>query len=149
MDQRVALVADWLRNEWTITELAARYAISRKTVYKWIDRYEEGAAEGLVERSRAPHTHGRAMRAEIRNAVLALTGTSTVGTQEVARDFAGAGAGRGLAGREFDRRPVAARGTEHAAASNALHGAADAALGRGQGAKRRLDRGFQRMVSDR
>jgi transposase len=72
MDQRVALIADWLRNEWTITELAQRYTISRKTVYKWIDRYEEDAAEGLIERSRAPHTHGRAMRAEIRRAVLAL-----------------------------------------------------------------------------
>jgi transposase InsO family protein len=72
MDQRVALIADWLRNEWTITELAQRYTISRKTVYKWIDRYEEDAAEGLIERSRAPHSHGRAMRAEIRRAVLAL-----------------------------------------------------------------------------
>ena len=46
--------------------------MSRKTVYKWIDRYEEEAAAGLIERSRAPHTHGRAMRAEIRNAVLTL-----------------------------------------------------------------------------
>lgn len=72
MDQRVALIGDWLRNERTIVELAQRYSISRKTVYKWIDRYEEDAADGLVERSRAPHTHGRAMRPEIRTAVLAV-----------------------------------------------------------------------------
>jgi hypothetical protein len=37
MDQRVPFIADWLRNEWTMAELATRYAISRKTAYKWID----------------------------------------------------------------------------------------------------------------
>ena len=30
MDQRVAFIADWLRDEWTMTELAERYGISRK-----------------------------------------------------------------------------------------------------------------------
>ena len=33
-DQRVAFIADWLRDEWTMTELAERYGISRKTAYK-------------------------------------------------------------------------------------------------------------------
>ena len=39
MDQRVAFIADWLRDEWTMRELAERYGISRKTSYKWVDRY--------------------------------------------------------------------------------------------------------------
>jgi transposase InsO family protein len=72
MDQRVAFIADWLRDEWTMTELAERYQISRKTAYKWVDRYECDPAQGLAERSRAPQTHGRAMPAETRDAVLAL-----------------------------------------------------------------------------
>jgi putative transposase len=72
MDQRVALIADWLRDEWTMTELAERYGISRKTAYKWVDRYDEDAAQGLAERSRAPHTHGRATTEAICEAVLAL-----------------------------------------------------------------------------
>jgi putative transposase len=72
MDQRVAFIADWLRDEWTMTELAERYGISRKTAYKWVDRYDEDAAPGLAERSRAPHTHGRATTAAICEAVLAL-----------------------------------------------------------------------------
>ena len=55
MDQRVALVGDWLRQEWTITELGVRYGVSRKTVYKWLDRYAADAWDGLGERSRAPH----------------------------------------------------------------------------------------------
>lgn len=72
MDQRVALIADWLRDEWTMTALAARYAISRKTAYKWVERYAADPAHGLAERSRAPTTHGRAMADAVRDAVLAL-----------------------------------------------------------------------------
>jgi transposase InsO family protein len=72
MDQRVAFIADWLRDEWTMTELAERYAISRKTGYKWAARYEADPAHGLAERSRAPHTHGRTMSAETQTAILAL-----------------------------------------------------------------------------
>ena len=72
MDQRVAFIADWLHDEWTMTELAERYQISRKTAYKWVDRYEADPAHGLAERSRAPTVHGRAMPDGIREAVLAL-----------------------------------------------------------------------------
>jgi transposase InsO family protein len=72
MDQRVAFIAEWLQDEWTMTELAERYQISRKTAYKWVDRYERDPASGLVERSRAPHAHGRAMAAELQKAIVAL-----------------------------------------------------------------------------
>jgi transposase InsO family protein len=72
MDQRVALIADWLRSEWTMSELAERYGISRKTAYKWVDRYEENPDDGLRERSRAPKTHGRAMAEKTRAAIVAL-----------------------------------------------------------------------------
>jgi putative transposase len=75
MDQRVALVADWLRDEWTMTELAERYGISRKTAYKWVERYDTDPASGLVERSRAPHTHGRAMSPGVAAQVIALRRT--------------------------------------------------------------------------
>jgi transposase InsO family protein len=72
MDQRVAFIAEWLRDEDSVMELAARYGISRKTAYKWIDRYEADPEDGLRERSRAPHVHGRAMSADSRAAILAL-----------------------------------------------------------------------------
>jgi predicted DNA-binding protein YlxM (UPF0122 family) len=35
-----AFIADWLHDDWTMTELAERYQISRKTAYKWVERYE-------------------------------------------------------------------------------------------------------------
>ena len=44
VDQRVALVAEWLHDEWTMTELAERYGVSRKTAYKWVERYEAAGA---------------------------------------------------------------------------------------------------------
>jgi putative transposase len=72
MDQRHAFLADWLTDDWTMTELAARYGISRKTAYKWIDRYQADPTQGLGDRSRAPRAHGRAMGADVRAALLAL-----------------------------------------------------------------------------
>jgi len=74
MDQRVAFIAEWLRDEWTMTELAARYQISRKTAYKWVDRYDADPAAGLADRSRAPKVHGRAMADPVRDAILTLRG---------------------------------------------------------------------------
>jgi transposase InsO family protein len=38
-----------------MTELCARYAVSRKTGYKWLERYDDGGRSALVNRSRAPH----------------------------------------------------------------------------------------------
>ena len=75
VDQRVALIADWLRHEWTMTELAARYGISRKTAYKWVERYDVAGAPGLVEQSRRPSVFGRAMAPTVEAAILALRRT--------------------------------------------------------------------------
>jgi putative transposase len=72
MDQRVAFIADWLRDEGTMTALAERFGISRKTGYKWVERYEQDPAHGLAERSRAPQAHGRAMAHDLRDAIVAM-----------------------------------------------------------------------------
>jgi transposase InsO family protein len=57
MDQRVKLISCWLEEESGITELAAEYGVSRKTVYKWINRYREEGVRGLEERSCEAHHH--------------------------------------------------------------------------------------------
>src|SRR5262249_27323479 len=72
MDQRVAFIAEWLRDEWTMTELAERYGISRKTAYKWVERYERDPEHGLAERSRAPRQPGRAMAEDLQRAIVGL-----------------------------------------------------------------------------
>src|SRR5882724_11914338 len=37
-----------------MVELCERYGVSRKTGYKWVERYERDGPDGLRERSRAP-----------------------------------------------------------------------------------------------
>jgi transposase InsO family protein len=72
MDQRVACVTDWLRAEWTVTELAVRDGVRRQTIYKWLARDELAGLTGLAEPSRAPHGHGRALEAAVATAIVAL-----------------------------------------------------------------------------
>jgi len=57
MDQKVRLISDWNESEYYITDLALKYGLSRKTIYKWITRYQEEGVSGLKERSRAPKEH--------------------------------------------------------------------------------------------
>ena len=72
MDQRVSFIADWKRGLWTVVGLAEQYSVSRKTAYKWIERYQAEGAGGLAERSHAPRVHGRATPAELAEAIVRL-----------------------------------------------------------------------------
>lgn len=55
MDQRLEFVHEVESGLFTMTELAAQYGISRKTGYKWLERYAAEGALGLLDRSRRPH----------------------------------------------------------------------------------------------
>ena len=55
MKERVRFVTDWERDLYSMVKLCERYGVSRKTGYKWVDRYEQEGPAGLSERSRAPH----------------------------------------------------------------------------------------------
>ncbi len=55
VEQRTAFIADHRQGLYPTTELCARYGISRKTGYKWLERFEEQGRRGLADRSRAPH----------------------------------------------------------------------------------------------
>ena len=54
MNLRMRFVTDWQRNCWTMTELCADYQISRKTGYKWVDRFEAAGPPGLQDQARRP-----------------------------------------------------------------------------------------------
>jgi putative transposase len=54
MERRVELISQWKDGE-SIVWLADSYGVSRKTIYKWIDRHAAEGAAGLEDRSRAPH----------------------------------------------------------------------------------------------
>jgi transposase InsO family protein len=72
MDARVGFIADCNSGLWTMTELCERYEISRKTGYKWRDRYRLEGAAGLAERSHAPLVHGRATAQHLVDAIVGL-----------------------------------------------------------------------------
>jgi putative transposase len=56
MDQKKQLVHDYLRGGFTVAELSDRYGVSRKTIYKWVARFECDGVRGLADRSRRPHS---------------------------------------------------------------------------------------------
>jgi transposase len=72
MDQRTQFIADYLRETLNITELCDLYGVSRKTGYKWIDRYVRQGPAGLSERSRRPAHSPNATPAEIVEAFLTV-----------------------------------------------------------------------------
>ena len=72
MDERVRFIGEHASGFWTMTELCERYAVSRKTGYKWLERYREGGAAGLMERSCAPLVHGRSTPEVIAEAIVCL-----------------------------------------------------------------------------
>ena len=65
MDQKTQFIADYLRDRLSVSELCELYCVSRKTGYKWIDRYVKQGPAGLVERSRQPHGSPNATPAHI------------------------------------------------------------------------------------
>jgi putative transposase len=54
-DQRKSLIEAYEEGKMTMSELCERYGISRKTAYKWYNRYKKFGLEGLNDLSRAPH----------------------------------------------------------------------------------------------
>lgn len=54
MDERIRFIADYLRETFSISELCDQYDVSRKTGYKWIERYLHLGPAGLEEWSRRP-----------------------------------------------------------------------------------------------
>ena len=72
MELRLEFVRECASGVFTMTELADHYGISRKTAYKWIDRYQAEGAEGLADRSRRPHHSPQATPDDVVDAIVAL-----------------------------------------------------------------------------
>jgi transposase InsO family protein len=53
-EQRERFLEDFWLNYYSLSELAERFNISRKTAYKWIDRFEQYGKQGYHELSRRP-----------------------------------------------------------------------------------------------
>jgi len=78
-EQRQRFLEDYRLSYYSITELAERFSISRKTAHthpghqgKWINRYKEHGQCGFHERSRRPHRYSRQTDAAIVEELVAL-----------------------------------------------------------------------------
>ena len=65
VEQRRQFIEDFHEGLYTMTELCARYGISRKTGYKWLERFSEGGRRALADRSRAPHSSPQRISEEV------------------------------------------------------------------------------------
>lgn len=64
-EQRYEAVRAVIADGETVTEVAARFGVSRKTVHVWLSRYEAGGLEGLTDRSHRPRSCPHQMLAEV------------------------------------------------------------------------------------
>src|SRR3989441_5178169 len=51
MDMRLRFVQDVHRPGWSVAEVCRRYQVSRKTGYKWLERYGKAGPAGALGRS--------------------------------------------------------------------------------------------------
>jgi transposase InsO family protein len=72
MDERMKFIGEWLSGELSMAELCRCYGVSRKTGYKYIERYRLEGPAGLKDRSRAPHHHPNAIDEDRELAILQL-----------------------------------------------------------------------------
>lgn len=68
MDERVKFIAEYLRGEMSLSELSAGFGISRKTAYKWLNRYAGEGVSALADHSRRPRLSPRAVTEQVERA---------------------------------------------------------------------------------
>ena len=72
MTERIKITNDYLSGDYSVSELARRHGVSRRCIYKWLERYEREGWAGLEEKSRAPLRQALALSPEMEQAILAL-----------------------------------------------------------------------------
>jgi putative transposase len=72
MEQRLDFIREYETELFTMTELAAQYRVSRKTAYKWLERYRAEGVVGIADRSRRPHHSPHAIETALVDRLLAV-----------------------------------------------------------------------------
>lgn len=101
MEERIALMKEYDSGAFTVSDLCARYEISRETFYVWKRRREAGGERWFEEQSRAPSACPHTTPKEVVSAILEIRGRfPRFGPKEDPRAFghgkAEAGFARGL-----------------------------------------------------
>lgn len=72
MNERMKFIVEWQAGGHSLAEHCRCYGVSRKTGYKYIERYLAEGPSGLEDRSRAPHHHPNAIAEKVELAILEL-----------------------------------------------------------------------------
>lgn len=84
MEERLLFIADYLREKANFSELCGQYGISRKTGYKWVERYREDGMEALSDRSRRPKSNSAKVPYRVERSILELrAGRDTPGPKKI------------------------------------------------------------------
>jgi transposase InsO family protein len=57
MNERQKFIRDWLTRNFSMIGLCHEHRVSRKTGYKWLQRFRREGQKGLNDKSRKPHSH--------------------------------------------------------------------------------------------
>ncbi|MGN8278715.1 integrase core domain-containing protein [Pseudomonas sp. SMN5] len=74
MDLKLLFIADYIKGPPSFSALCQAYDISRKTGYKWVERYEKEGPAGLEEHSRRRLTQEWVVPLAVREAIIELRG---------------------------------------------------------------------------
>jgi putative transposase len=72
MRERAVFIRAWEADVFTMKELCGHFGVSRKTGYKWVNRYREGDVESLADRKRAPHSCPHKTPAEVEAEIIRM-----------------------------------------------------------------------------
>ena len=75
VNERLSFISDCLAREWTMSELCREYGISRKTGYKWLERFRDGGIEpdhfpGVLVANHGPFAWGKTAAKAVEHAIM-------------------------------------------------------------------------------
>ena len=68
--ERMQSLVDYGSRLFSVSFLAERHGVSRKTLYKWIERFAAEGAAGLEDRIRRPHWHPNQTAGDVESALM-------------------------------------------------------------------------------
>src|SRR5215470_8029883 len=74
MTERLRFVTELRKRKSSFRSLCAAFGVAPKTGYKWLHQFESAGPAGLQDRSRRPHSNGRAISAAVAERLVELRG---------------------------------------------------------------------------
>ena len=86
-EQRYQAVLAVVSDGETVSSVAARFGVHRKTVHGWLARYEAEGLEGLADRSHRPRSCPHQTGADVEAVIATMTGGWALGSFFVLEDI--------------------------------------------------------------